>query len=142
MKMELGSRRCCHQGFGQGQRRLRVWARLERRSEQGNVRRCRWSVETDVFEIQRIIVDAAQRWSNPVCEFSRLGHTAGHEGLHELIVLRAWQPFEFVFLPCLFGKHFAVDADEVSRKVSNLTMKSLVRQGQAERDSGLIDDRS
>src|ERR1700758_5663351 len=103
-------------------------------------RRWRLSVETDVFEIQRIIVDAAQRWSNPVCEFSRLGHAASHEGLHEFIILRARQPFEFVFLPRFFGKHFAVDAYEVTRKISNFAMESLVRQGQAESDSGLIDD--
>src|SRR5690242_6070634 len=100
----------------------------------------RFLVEADVFEIQRLVVDATQRRGNPVCEFSRLGHTASHERLHELIVFRARQPLEFVLFPGLFGEDFALGADEVPRKISYCAMKTLVRQGQAERDSGLIDD--
>src|SRR5215472_12493577 len=98
------------------------------------------SVEPDIFEIQRFVIDAPERWRNPVGEFSRLGHAAGHKGLHEFIVLCARQPFEFVLLPRFFRKHFAVDADKVSCKVSDFAMKTLVRQGQTERDSSLIND--
>src|SRR5690348_11635377 len=101
---------------------------------------CQLSVETDVFEIQRLVINAAQRRSNPICEFSRLGHAAAHEGLHEFVVPRARQPFGFVFLPRFFGQYSTLRADEVSCKISYRAMKTLVRQGQAEGDSSLIDD--
>src|SRR5215469_823306 len=97
------------------------------------------SVEPDVFEMERLVVDTAERRSDPVCEFSRLGHAAAHEGLHEFIVFRARQPFEFVISPCLFGQHFAIGADEMPGKISNLAVKALVRQGQTKWNSSLID---
>src|SRR5215469_8720772 len=93
----------------------------------GRLSFCCPSVETDVLEIQGLIVDAAQRWRNPVGKFSRLGYAAGHEGLHEGIVFRAGQPIEFVLLPRLFVQNFTVDTNRVAGEVSNCAMKAFVR---------------
>src|SRR5438876_9122067 len=106
----------------------------------GRPRELCWpSVETDVFEMQGLVVDAAERRRNPVRKLSRLGHPAAHQRLHEGVVLRTWQPFEFMLFPRLFGQCFAFGADEQAGKVSNFAMKAFVRQGQAEGNAGLID---
>src|SRR5271163_4637193 len=60
-------------------------------------------VEADVFEIQRLAVDAADRRGNPVREFAEFGYAAGHQGLDIFVVGWAWEPFEFVLLPGFFG---------------------------------------
>src|SRR5438874_7624237 len=61
----------------------------------GRPRELCWpSVETDVFEMQGLVVDAAERRRNPVRKLSRLGHPAAHQRLHEGVVLRTWQPLD------------------------------------------------
>src|SRR5439155_5798550 len=56
--------------------------------------------------MQGLVVDAAERRRNPVRKLSRLGHPAAHQRLHEGVVLRTWQPFEFMLFPRLFGQCF------------------------------------
>src|SRR6516164_6944140 len=98
---------------------------------------CCPSVETDVFEIQGLVVDAAERRCNPVRKLSRLAHPPAHQRLHEGVVFRTGQPLEFVLFPSLFRYDFAFGADEVAGKVSDFAMKAFVRQGQAEGNAGL-----
>src|SRR5207253_5066068 len=66
--------------------------------------------------MQGLVVDAAERRRNPVRKLSRLGHPAAHQRLHEGVVLRTWQPFEFMLFPRLFGQCFAFGADEQAWK--------------------------
>src|SRR5205807_10034312 len=90
------------------------------------------SVKADVLEIQGFIVDATERRGNPVGELSRLGGAAAHERLDKFIIFRAWQPFEFVLSPGFLDEHAAIVADEMVREVSDRSVKTPVRQGEAD----------
>src|SRR5690349_11709156 len=96
------------------------------------------SVETHVLEVEGLAVDAFHGRRNPVGEFSELRYTAAHERLHVGIVLGTGEPFEFVSLPLFLGEDFAGGADEMSCEISDFAMKAFVRQGEAERNAGIV----
>src|SRR6266481_282406 len=96
-------------------------------------------IEPHVFKVQRLTVNPARRWSNPVCKFPRLDDASTHQRLNIGIILGTRKPFGFPALPCFFTQDFSVEADEMSREIADRAVKALMRQGQPERNTSAID---
>ena len=60
-------------------------------------------VEADVFEVDRLAIDADYRRRNPVGKLARLDD-ASHQAGDELAIALRRQPFVDVFLPLLLGQ--------------------------------------
>src|SRR6266404_4459369 len=98
------------------------------------------SIEANVFKVQRLIIHPARRGSNPIRKLAELDDTAAHERLHEGMILGSRQPLGFTFLPGFLAQNSSFGADKVSREIADFTMEALVRQGQTERNTGIVDD--
>src|SRR6267142_896441 len=98
------------------------------------------SIEANVFKVQRLIIHPARRRSNPIRKLAELDDAAGHERLHEGMVLGSRQPLGFTLLPGFFAQNFSFGADKVSREIADFAMEAFVRQGQTERNTGIVDD--
>src|ERR1700704_2666439 len=98
------------------------------------------SMEANVFKVQRLIIHPARRGSNPIRKLPKLDDAAAHERLHEGMVLGSRQPLGFTFLPGLLAQDFSFGADKVSREIADLAMEALVRQGQTEGNTGIVND--
>src|SRR6267142_3657459 len=98
------------------------------------------SIEANVFKVQRLIIHPTRRGSNPIRKLTELDDTAAHERLHEGMILGSRQPLGFTFLPGFLAQNFSFGADKVSREIADFTMEALVRQGQTERNTGIVDD--
>jgi hypothetical protein len=100
----------------------------------------RCSVETDVFEVERLSIDATDGWRDPVCRFAGFDYPASHERLHEGFIRGTRQPGGLVSFPCFFGQDFAFGANVPSAEVADGPVESLMRQPEAEGNSGLLND--
>src|SRR6266446_6495546 len=98
------------------------------------------SIEANVFKVQRLIIHPPRRGSNPIRKLTELDDTAAHERLHEGMVLGSRQPLGFTLLPGFLAQNFSFGADKVSREIADFAVKALVRQGQTEGNTGIVND--
>src|SRR6267142_5716802 len=97
-------------------------------------------MEANVCKVQRLIIHPARRGSNPIRKLTGFNDTAAHKRLHEGMVLGSWQPLGLSFLPGFLAQNFSLGADKVSREIADFAMEALVRQGQPEGNTGIVND--
>src|SRR5205823_7227135 len=74
---------------------------------------------------------------DPVCKLSRLNHAA-HQRLDIGVVGGTGQPAARLAIPFLSRQHPSIGTDGMAGEISDLPVKSKVRQREAERDSELL----
>src|SRR5690349_2385738 len=97
------------------------------------------SVEPHVFEVRRLIVDAADGWGDPVGELARLDHRRAHQRGDVGAVLVGRQPLVRIGLPVLGAHHRAVGGDVDLVEGADAAVEGAVWQLQLEGDAGIGD---
>src|SRR6266852_1919406 len=89
-------------------------------------------IESNVFKVQRLIVNSARRRSNPIRKLARLHDSSTHQRLDVRMILGIREPFEFVVLPRLFAQNFSIGAYKMPCEITDRSMEAFVWQSQPE----------
>src|ERR1700751_5765962 len=96
-------------------------------------------IKPPVLKVQRLIVNPAGRWSNPIRKLARFHDAPTHERLDVRIIFRTRHPLGLVVFPRLFAQNFTFRADEMPGEIAERAMKALVWQGQPEGNACVVD---
>src|SRR5260370_13969139 len=95
-------------------------------------------IESNVFKVQRLIVNSARRRSNPIRKLARLHDSPAHQRLDVRIILGLRNPFDFVVLPRLFAQDLSIGAYEMPCEIADLEMEAFVWQRRPQWNARII----